>query len=253
MSEPYGHSRPTALYRLYSADGELLYVGIAFDAGRRFVRHQDDKDWWPLVARVAVEHLPNRPSALEAEERAIRTEGPRFNVKHNSGRSRGQARPAKRPTLWHYESRDGRHRVTSRLWLEPELHAITVLDDCEMDGVAALELAGIWVRHIRSTHPEMYEADAVPITWLVGTPHGIELAPARNWRALPPPTSRVDETFLHKFTTPMSGRGKLFDWDKAPVEYGEFYGDIIVSGLGWQPAPRAATCPIRTLAVAAGI
>lgn len=73
-------SSPTTLYRLYNADGGLLYVGIAGNPGRRFEQHRQDKPWWGSVANIRLEHFPTRDAASEAELKAIRTEHPQHNI-----------------------------------------------------------------------------------------------------------------------------------------------------------------------------
>lgn len=73
----------TTLYRLFDESDVLLYVGIAVDPGRRFVRHREDKAWWGEVANIALAVYPSRSEALAAEREAIKTEKPRHNVRHN--------------------------------------------------------------------------------------------------------------------------------------------------------------------------
>lgn len=72
-----------ALYRLFDAEGQLLYVGITTDPEHRWKRHAMFVQWWGLVARRTVEWLPSWPDAMAAEKRAIQSEGPRFNGTHN--------------------------------------------------------------------------------------------------------------------------------------------------------------------------
>lgn len=76
-------SERTALYRLYSEDGVLLYVGITSNLERRFAQHAADKDWWPKVARREVEWYGSRRSAECAEEAAIKARIPRHNRLHS--------------------------------------------------------------------------------------------------------------------------------------------------------------------------
>lgn len=72
----------TALYRHFDAAGELLYVGISLCAIGRLAQHRMDKQWYQDIARVEVEWLPDRDTALAAEKLAIQTERPRYNVVH---------------------------------------------------------------------------------------------------------------------------------------------------------------------------
>lgn len=73
-----------ALYRFYSATGQLLYVGITSNPGSRFKQHQQDKPWWHDVAGISVEQHGSRDAALAAEARAIAVENPQHNVQRPS-------------------------------------------------------------------------------------------------------------------------------------------------------------------------
>jgi hypothetical protein len=76
---PLDFTRRTALYRLYDTANVLLYVGVAFDPGARWLAHRGDKPWWPQVARNTVEWFDARLLALEAEAQAIEAERPLHN------------------------------------------------------------------------------------------------------------------------------------------------------------------------------
>lgn len=73
----------TALYRLYDASDQLLYVGIATDPKARWYRHASDKDWWGDVATREVEWFASREEASNAEITAIHKEKPTHNRTHN--------------------------------------------------------------------------------------------------------------------------------------------------------------------------
>lgn len=75
----------TALYRLYAADGQLLYVGISRFPKPRFIEHAADKNWWHLVARKEIEWRDSRDEALRAENEAIVSEQPLYNGYHHLG------------------------------------------------------------------------------------------------------------------------------------------------------------------------
>jgi GIY-YIG catalytic domain-containing protein len=71
-----------ALYRFFDAGGDLLYVGVTSDPGRRWGRHANDKPWWHEVDRIEIERYPDRETVLAAERKAIQDEHPRYNVVH---------------------------------------------------------------------------------------------------------------------------------------------------------------------------
>lgn len=71
-----------ALYRFFDAAGDLLYIGITNDPSKRFGRHASDKPWWEEVDRIDLERHPSREAVLAAEAAAIKTERPRYNVRH---------------------------------------------------------------------------------------------------------------------------------------------------------------------------
>lgn len=102
-ARPMVRQGPASLYRLFGADGSLLYVGIAGNPGRRFEQHSKDKPWWSDVASVRLEHFPDRALAVAAEAMAIRVECPIHNVIHNRGRAvpppNGEAMPEDRDRL----------------------------------------------------------------------------------------------------------------------------------------------------------
>ncbi|MPY31318.1 GIY-YIG nuclease family protein [Streptomyces adustus] len=70
---------PAAVYRLWDAAGNLLYVGSAFDPEKRCHGHRD-RPWWPEVARRTEEWKESRGAAYTAELEAIAMERPRHNV-----------------------------------------------------------------------------------------------------------------------------------------------------------------------------
>jgi predicted GIY-YIG superfamily endonuclease len=75
----------TILYRLFAADGSLLYVGITGKVHDRFYRHSLDKSWWPEVERRTVRCYPSLGEAAAAEEAVIAARRPRYNKYETSG------------------------------------------------------------------------------------------------------------------------------------------------------------------------
>ena len=75
------------VYRLYAADGSLLYVGLTSDLERRRRQHTETAPWWSAVAswRI-VGPFANRLSAAAVERRALLAERPLWN-RHGFGRA----------------------------------------------------------------------------------------------------------------------------------------------------------------------
>lgn len=77
-----GHNPgPTALYRLFDARGDLLYVGIAADPEGRWKQHKRTKPWASMVAKRDDMWFKTRSAAEAAEILAIRAERPRYNIR----------------------------------------------------------------------------------------------------------------------------------------------------------------------------
>ena len=74
----------TALYRHFSADGELLYVGISLSVLQRIGQHSKHSSWFNRIARISIENFDSREEAKLAEQRVIESEKPFFNVHHNT-------------------------------------------------------------------------------------------------------------------------------------------------------------------------
>lgn len=84
VAEESARGRRAAVYRLYDADGSLLYIGSAYDPEKRCKKHRK-QPWWPQVVRRADEWFEHRNFAYEAETKAIATEHPKHNVAGTPG------------------------------------------------------------------------------------------------------------------------------------------------------------------------
>lgn len=71
----------TTLYRSFDEHGALLYVGISHSAMQRLSQHKATSIWHKQCVHVELEHFDSRKEALEAEDNAIKTELPMFNIK----------------------------------------------------------------------------------------------------------------------------------------------------------------------------
>ena len=70
----------TGVYRLYSTDGALLYVGVGVDPRNRVTEHIRRKPWGGEIADVVIDWYQYIEVAHLAERRAIRDEKPLHNV-----------------------------------------------------------------------------------------------------------------------------------------------------------------------------
>lgn len=69
-----------AVYRAYSADGRLLYVGVSERLQNRMQQHKYTKTWWGEVARITATFYPGDGLTAHAAERAaIKSEQPLYN------------------------------------------------------------------------------------------------------------------------------------------------------------------------------
>jgi predicted GIY-YIG superfamily endonuclease/predicted transcriptional regulator len=74
----------TTVYRMYDHKNVLLYVGISNRVDLRIEQHRASKDWFWRVDRIKTEEYPNRATALNVEEKAIKSERPKYNIIHNT-------------------------------------------------------------------------------------------------------------------------------------------------------------------------
>lgn len=83
MPRVYPLNCPIALYRMYSADGELLYIGQSVNPAQRVCGHRTGNNWITRVATMTLEWYPTREAAKQAEAEAIKAECPLLNVAHH--------------------------------------------------------------------------------------------------------------------------------------------------------------------------
>ena len=81
----YSHLKPAgayAVYRVYSATGECLYIGCSARLLERLYRHAETRPWWSEVDRslTEAEWYDHPDEAAEREHELIRALHPRYNI-----------------------------------------------------------------------------------------------------------------------------------------------------------------------------
>lgn len=76
-----------ALYRHFSEDETLLYVGISLAPLSRLGRHRGYSTWKDEIKTVRIEYFLDSSSAEQAERIAIKLEKPLHNTTHSGIRS----------------------------------------------------------------------------------------------------------------------------------------------------------------------
>jgi excinuclease UvrABC nuclease subunit len=72
--------RRPVMYRVFDADGRLIYVGQSINLPARVSEHRSQSWWWkPLAARLRIQVFPTVDAAKAAEKVAIQEEDPVFN------------------------------------------------------------------------------------------------------------------------------------------------------------------------------
>lgn len=235
---------PTTLYRLYDADGVVLYIGIAGNPGKRFEQHAKDKAWWSQVSTIRLDHYAGRALALAAETAAIRSERPRHNivglptgpvaVESNDG-----------PWMvggWSFSPRDG-GAVRSGVHLELGWEAVG--SDAVADIDDPDEAFRGWVGYLQRMG--LVSARGwVPIGWTVASSdsHAIS-APAPFQTSSAVCCSLDGEDFLTRFTWPVDAAGQHLNFLRLPMEPGR--SAFITEVTGFAPGPLQPALHLPTL------
>lgn len=228
------------LYRFYDNDKRLLYVGISVRGPRCWREHASDKVWYSDVATATMEHFPTTAEALKAEEAAIKTEAPAYNVVHNGNRTEPSPNvPSISTGTWRFQNRRTECEFVGPLYLYPELDCSSCVDDVWWCG--GDEQLAHYVQYLEWHYPHWLNHDAVPIHWSVT---GCQ-------REFAPFSSSFDHTggfptFLDYFTWPNDAvTGERLDWFSLPVVMDRF--PEFSEALGWTPSPLQPTAPLDSI------
>jgi predicted GIY-YIG superfamily endonuclease len=92
--EVRGVSTGLVLYRMFAADGRLLYVGQTSNPPARIGAHKRSRrSWWREVETIKLTHFDDRDKLLAAEVEAIETEHPLCNTAHRTVPINGDLTP----------------------------------------------------------------------------------------------------------------------------------------------------------------
>jgi len=121
------------LYRLYDADGTLLYIGISYSAITRYAQHKATQPWIGDVCRIQIEtHDVSRAELEQLERAAIIAEKPKHNKTHNNGSARCPApRTDGRPRLHAFD-----HFAPATRWAPDEYRNLRIALDQFADATA---------------------------------------------------------------------------------------------------------------------
>jgi hypothetical protein len=86
---------PSYLYRVFSLNKQLLYVGLTRDLTPRFRQQARTKPDWHLVGDIQVTVYADRSEAEEAERVAIQVEDPLWNIQRPTPLTELDARRAR--------------------------------------------------------------------------------------------------------------------------------------------------------------
>jgi hypothetical protein len=145
----------TQLYRFYSQNGTLLYVGISLSAIGRYSHHRKSASWWLEISRIEVINYPSRKLAEDAEIMAITLERPLYNKEHSPYKSksdrakaREQAHLIGRGLRWPAENQQLEYEIVA-LVSARSLEKQMLIDEITEYGVLG-DPPEEWVEHSRS-------------------------------------------------------------------------------------------------------
>lgn len=95
-----------SLYRMFDAEGALLYIGASANLPDRVEQHRRSKEWWREVATIQAVHFDSIVEVRRAEAQAINTESPRYNnTRPDSPARRGWENRYERRRYFHASGR----------------------------------------------------------------------------------------------------------------------------------------------------
>lgn len=71
-------SRQCSIYKCFNADGEIIYIGMAYDVGSMIMQHRGNL-WFDQVNEVKAEPVKDRYEARKLEKSLIKLHKPKYN------------------------------------------------------------------------------------------------------------------------------------------------------------------------------
>lgn len=78
-SDPNKRNKAHVVYRVFSCNEKLLYVGLSWSAAARLSQHKHNSLWFTEAKTITLEWFTTYAKAKLAETQAIKTENPMYN------------------------------------------------------------------------------------------------------------------------------------------------------------------------------
>ena len=158
---PQCESVITQLYRFFSQNGTLLYVGISLSALTRYRNHKTSANWWLEISSIQVVNYPSRELAEAAEKRTIISERPLYNRVHTTFKNEAEREEAIRAAAqigrgmrWPAPTQKMEYEIVeivARRGLEKQM----LIDEIFEYGALGDEVPDEWIKHISQIFPEV--------------------------------------------------------------------------------------------------
>lgn len=155
----------TSLYRHYSADDKLLYVGVSISAVHRLGQHAEHSDWYNSITRVTIERFETREAALQAERAAIIKERPAHNIQHQNAAKAAAKKAQEQEGQILLDAARAKKDLTARV---AHFHPVYSLHEAADALSVHVGLVTKWVRQGKIGHFTMPNRNDKPIAYISG-------------------------------------------------------------------------------------
>lgn len=151
----------TQLYRFFSQNGTLLYVGISLSALSRYRNHKTSANWWLEISSIQVVNYPSKELAVAAEKEAIISERPLYNQVYTTFKNEAEREKAIRAAAqigrgmrWPAPTQQIEYEIAEIVQLR-SLEKQMLIDDITEYGVLGDETPDEWIKHTYQFFPEV--------------------------------------------------------------------------------------------------